>query len=447
MESPGPGSRDEATTPDAKPEGAANNKARDEANAAEHKPKGATTEPPSRPPRHLGLWGIVALVAAVAAAAYGIEHRRSDETSIQQWTQQQAVPTVAVITPQKGDIDQKLTLPGDIQAWYEAPIYARVSGYLKMWYFDYGAHVKTGDVLADIDAPDLDAQLSAAEGKLRSAESLVKAREAERQFAETTYTRWKDSPKGVVSEQEEESKKADYGNAAAQLNAAQAQVESDQGDLARLQALEGFKKILAPFDGVVTARETDIGALIHAGGGSGPELFKVADIHKMRVFVQVPQQQSAGIHSGLKAKLHLPQYPNKVFDAVVATTSGAINQSSRTLLVELHIDNPDGLLQPGAFTKVEFELPGDPDVVRIPTSALLFRERGTEVAMLGPNDKVDLKPVTLGRNLGTLVEVVEGLKATDRIINSPSDSLATGDQVRVAGDSGPSSADVELGSK
>jgi RND family efflux transporter MFP subunit len=419
----------------------------DEANAADHGPKGATNPPPSRPPRHLRLWGLLALVAAIGAAAYGIEHRRSDEASVQQWTQQQAVPTVAVITPTKGDVDQKLTLPGDIQAWYQAPTYARVSGYLKMWYFDYGAHVKAGDVLAEIDAPDLDAQLSAAEGKLRSAESLVKAREAERQFAETTYQRWKDSPKGVVSEQEEESKKADYGNAAAQLNAAQAQVQADQGDLARLQALEGFKKIVAPFDGIVTARETDIGDLINAGGGRGPELFKVADIHKMRVYVQVPQQQSAGIHQGLKAELHLPQYPNKVFDAVVATTSSAINQSSRTLLVELHIDNPDGLLLPGAFTQVEFELPGNPDVVRIPTSALLFRENGTEVAMLGPDDKVDIKPVTLGRNLGTLVEVVEGLKATDRIINSPSDSLATGDQVRVAGDSGPSSADAELGEK
>ena len=152
----------------------------DEANAADHGPKGATNPPPSRPPRHLRLWGLLALVAAIGAAAYGIEHRRSDEASVQQWTQQQAVPTVAVITPTKGDVDQKLTLPGDIQAWYQAPTYARVSGYLKMWYFDYGAHVKAGDVLAEIDAPDLDAQLSAAEGKLRSAESLVKAKEAER---------------------------------------------------------------------------------------------------------------------------------------------------------------------------------------------------------------------------------------------------------------------------
>jgi RND family efflux transporter MFP subunit len=417
----------------------------DEAIAAAPKPNAATK--PEPPPRHLLLWGLLALVAAIGAAVYGIEHRRSDEASVQQWTQQQAVPTVAVITPQKGDVDQKLMLPGDIQAWYEASIYARVSGYLKMWYFDFGAHVKAGDVLAEIDAPDLDAQLSAAEGKLRSADALVKVKETEKQFADSTYARWRDSPKGVVSEQEEESKKADSGSAGAQLNAAQAEVQADQGDLARLQSLESFKKIVAPFDGVVTARETDIGALINAGGGSGPELFKVADIHKMRVYVQVPQQQSAGVHTGLKTKLHLPQYPNKVFDAIVATTSSAINEASRTLLVELHIDNPDGLLQPGAFTKVEFELPGDPDVVRIPTSALIFRESGTEVALVGGDDKVEIKPVTLGRNLGTLVEIVEGLKASDRIINSPSDSLASGDQVHVAGDPGPSSADAELGSK
>jgi RND family efflux transporter MFP subunit len=315
---------------------------------------------------------------------------------------------------------------------------------LKMWYFDFGAHVKAGDVLAEIDAPDLDAQEASLEGKLRSAQSLVKAREAQKQFAETTYERWKNSPKGVVSEQEGESKKADYGNAVAQLNAAQAQVEADQGDLARLQALESFKKIVAPFDGVVTARETDIGALINAGSGSGgPELFKVADIHKMRVYVQVPQKQSAGIHQGLTAKLHLPQYPNQTFDAVVATTSGAISMSARTLLVELYIDNPDGLLQPGAFAQVHFELPTDPDVVRIPTSALIFRENGTEVATVGPGDKVEIKPVTLGRNLGTQFEILKGFTTSDRIIDSPSDSLATGDTVHAEG--GPSSKDVKIG--
>ena len=180
--------------------------------------------------------------------------------------------------------------------------------------------------------------------------------------------------------QEQESKQADYNSAVARLNAAMAEVAADQGEVDRLQALEGFKRITAPFDGVVTARETDVGALINAGsgtgGGSGPELFRVADIHEMRIYVQVPQQLSAGIQPGLTADLHLPQYPDKTFKATVATTSSAINTTARTLLVELHADNPDGQLQPGAYAQVDFELPGNPDVVRMPTSALLFRQQG-----------------------------------------------------------------------
>jgi RND family efflux transporter MFP subunit len=212
----------------------------------------------------------------------------------------------------------------------------------------------------------------------------------------------------------------------------------------RLQALESFKNITVPFDGVVTARETDIGALINAGsGGNGPELFRVADIHKVRIYVQVPQQLSAGIQAGLTAELHLPQYPEKTFKAAVATTSSAINTSARTLLVELHADNPDGLLQPGAYAQVDFELPSNPNVVQVPTSALIFREHGMEVATIGAGDKIELKPITLGRNLGTEVEVVKGLTLSDRVVNSPPDSLADGDTVRIAGQqSGAASGNV-----
>ena len=328
-------------------------------------------------------------------------------------------------------------LPGTVQAWFEAPIYARVPGYLKDWYFNFGAHVKKGDVLAVIETPDIDAQLAGAQAKLNSARAVVKVREAEKQFAESTYQRWKDSPKGVVSVQEQESKQADFNSAIARLNSAIAEVAVDQGDVDRLQALENFKRITAPFDGVVTARETDIGALINAGsgtgGGNGPELFRVADIHQMRIYVQVPQQLSADIQAGLTAELHLPQYPDKTFKATVATTSSAINTSARTLLVELHADNPDGQLQPGAYAQVDFELPSNPNIVRIPTSALVFRERGMEVAVIGPDDKIELKPITLGRNLGTEVEVLKGLNVSDRLVNSPPDSLSTGDTVHVAG--------------
>ncbi len=403
--------------------------------------------PPMPPPRNLRRVGLVAVVAAIVIAVFGILQRRGHEAEVKQWTQQQAVPTVAVITPRQGPSVQHLVLPGTVQAWYEAPIYARVSGYLREWYFDYGAHVKKGDLLAEIDAPDLDAQLAAAQAKLNSARAVVKVREAESQFAESTYQRWRDSPKGVVSVQEQEAKQADYNSAVARLNSATAEVAADQGEVDRLKALEEFKRIVAPFDGVVTARETDIGALINAGSErDGPELFRVADIHKMRVYVQVPQQLSADIRQELTADLHLPQYPAKTFKATVATTSSAISTSARTLLVELYADNPDGLLQPGAYARVDFELPSNPDQVRIPTSALIFRERGMEVAIVGPGDRIELKPVTLGRNLGTEVEVIRGLTLADRVVNSPPDSLAAGDTVHVAGEQ-PGASREKVGQK
>jgi RND family efflux transporter MFP subunit len=393
----------------------------------------------ARAPRGLRLVGLCALVVAIAVVAFGIVERRQNEVTVAQWTEAQAIPEVAVLTPMSSPAVAPLVLPGNIQAWYEAPMYARVSGYLNMWYFDYGAHVKKGDVLAEIDTPDLDAQLAAAQAKLNSALAVVNVRKTELQFAESTYNRWRESPTGVVSEQETESKQADYGSARARLNAANAEVAEDQGEVDRLNALEGFKKIIAPFAGVVTARETDIGALINAGSGTSnePELFRMADVSKMRIFVQVPQQQSAGIAPGQEAEVHLPQYPGRTFKATVATTSDAINMEARTLLVELHVDNPDGLLQPGAYAQVVFRLPSNPDVLRIPTSALVFRKQGLQVARLGPGDKIELKSVTLGRNLGTDVEVVSGLSASDRIVDSPPDSLASGDLVHVASDQTP----------
>ena len=380
---------------------------------------------------------MLALLAAIAIAAFGILQRRSHEAEVRQWTQEQAVPTVAVITPRAGASTQRLVLPGTVQAWFEAPIYARVNGYLKKWNFDYGAHVKKGDVLAEIETPDLDAQLSASEAKLNSARAVVNVREAEERFAQSTYQRWRDLPKGVVSVQEQESKQADYNSAKARLSSANAEVAADQGEVDRLRTMANFKNITVPFDGVVTARETDVGALINAGsgtgGGSGPELFRVADIHMMRTYVQVPQQLSADIKAGLNAELHLPQYPNKTFKGTVATTSSSINTNARTLLVELHADNPDGELQPGAYAQVDFELPSDPNIVRIPTSALVFRERGMEVAAIDASNMIELRPIKIGRNLGTEVEVLEGLTLADRLVNSPPDLLATGDKVRVAG--------------
>ena len=400
-------------------------------------------QPEPRPPAGRTRWvAAIALIVAIGIALAGILQRRHQESEVTKWTVQQAMPIVATIAPKQGVSGQQLVLPGDIEAWNEAPIYARVNGYLKDWYVDFGAHVQKGQLLADIDAPDLDAQLAAAKAKLVSAQAQVKVREAERDFADTTYTRWRDSPKGVVSVQEQESKKAEYNSAVARYNAALADANVNQSQVHQLTAFEDFKRIVAPFDGIVTARNTDVGALINAGsgvgGGTGPQLFRVADVHEMRVFVQVPQEMSAKVHKGLTADLALPQYPDKTFKALVATTSEAINKTSRTLLVELHADNVDNLLQPGTFAEVHFDLASNPGTIRIPTSALVFREDGVQVAVLGDGNKVELKPVKLGRNLGTEFEVLKGLTVSDTVINSPPDSLSSGDVVKVAKDVQPS---------
>jgi RND family efflux transporter MFP subunit len=400
--------------------------------------------PPS--PQRLRRTGIIVAILAVLIAISGVAIRWIHARDVRQWTTVGATPVVSVMTPTQGVSGQQTTLPGTIQAWYEAPLYARVSGYLKKWYADYGAHVKKGQLLAEIDAPDLDAELDASQATLKAADAQVKVREAEMEFARTTYERWRDSPKGVVSDQERESKKADFASASARYNSAIADVRSDQGVVNRLSALEQFKRIVAPFDGVVTARTTDIGNLINAGVGSAPQLFRVADVHEMRVFVQVPQELSAEIHNGLTAVLDLPQYPDRTFKATVATTAEAINETARTLLVELHADNTDNLLQPGTYTEVHFDLASNPNMVRIPTSALVFREKGMQVAILRNDNRVELRDVKLGRNLGTDVEVLSGLTPHDRVIESPPDSLSTGDVVRVT-DSAPAAEGGQLASK
>jgi RND family efflux transporter MFP subunit len=369
--------------------------------------------------RNLKRIGLIAGVAAIAIAALGIGSRMFDESSLARTTKAEAVQTVSVIIPKRGTKDQTLTLPGDIQAYFEAPIYARVGGYLKGWDQDIGAHVKAGQLLGEIDTPDLDQQLNQAKADLavaKSGESL----------ADVTSKRWQSLvKKDAVSEQDADEKASDAESKRATVVASQANVQ-------RLMALEDFKRIVAPFDGVVTARETDVGALINAGSGTGPELFRVADVHKMRIYVRVPQAMSGDLVAGQTAELDLPQRPGHAFQATVVTTSHAINQSSRTLLVELQADNPDGALQPGTYAEVHFNLPDSPDTLRLPTSALLFREDGLKVAILGPDNKVALKPVSIGRDLGTEVEIASGLTAADRVVDSPSDSIADGDIVRPA---------------
>jgi RND family efflux transporter MFP subunit len=401
-------------------------------------------DPPPRANRSRVI-AAIALLVAIGIAIAGILVRRYQESEVTKWTNEQAVPIVATIAPKQGVKGQQISLPGDIEAWYEAPIYARVNGYLKAWYFDFGAHVTKGQLLAEIDAPDLDAQLDAAKAKLASAEAQVNVRAAERNFAETTYARWRDSPKGVVSEQETEAKKAESGSADARYKASQAEANVTQSQVDQLTALEAFKRIIAPFDGIVTQRNTDVGALINSGSGTGngPQLFRVADVHEMRVFVQVPQEMSANLRAGLTADMTLPQYPDKTFKATVSTTSEAIAKSSRTLLVELHAANTDNLLQPGTFAQVSFNLPDSPGTLRIPTSALIFREDGAQLAILLPGDKVEMRSVTLGRNLGTEFEVVKGLAVNETVINSPPDSLSQGEVVKVAKDQSPAAHEAE----
>ena len=371
--------------------------------------------------RRLRRIGIVAGIAAVAIAGIGVGLRMMDESSLAKTTTAEATPTVSVVIAKRGTKDQTLTLPGDIQAYFEAPIYARVSGYLKGWYQDIGAHVKAGQLLAEIDAPDLDQQLNQAKADLAAAQSGES-------LADVTSKRWQSLvKKDAVSQQDADEKASDAQSKHSAVVAAQANVQ-------RLMALEDFKRIVAPFDGVVTARETDVGALINAGSGTGVELFRVADIHRMRIYVRVPQALSGNLIAGQTAALTLPQRPNRPVQATVVTTSHAINQSSRTLLVELQTDNPGGDLQPGTYAEVHFKLPDSPDTLRLPTSALLFREDGLKVAILGPDNKITLRPVTIGRDLGTEVEIASGLMPADRVVNSPSDSIAEGDSVRPADD-------------
>ncbi len=358
-------------------------------------------------------------VVALAIGGLGIWSRTQSQAELAQWTAEQAIPTVEVIHPQAGAKTQDVVLPGDVEAYFDAPIYARVSGYLKTWYRDIGAHVKAGELLAEIDTPDLDQQLSQAKADLAAAKANLA-------LAEITAKRWQSLlVSDAVSRQEVDEKVGD-------AEAKKAIVAAADANVSRLEALEAFKRIVAPFDGVVTARKTDVGALINAGSGTGPELFSVSDVHKMRTYVRVPQALSADLHAGLKAEMFMPQFPNRPFPATVVTTSEAINQASRTLLVELDTDNPKGELNPGTYAEVHFQLKGNADVVRVPASALLFRAQGLQVATVGAENKVVLKSIVIARDLGNEVEVNGGLTAADQVINSPPDSIEQGDTVRVA---------------
>ncbi|TWB36540.1 efflux RND transporter periplasmic adaptor subunit [Nitrospirillum pindoramense] len=374
-------------------------------------------------PRRLALLGGVALLAAGAIVTVGLTDRARATRELVQWNADQAIPTVALAPLTRGAAQQALTLPGTLQAYTQAPIYARVSGYLKSWDKDIGAKVKAGDLLGTIDTPDLDQQLEQAKADLTKAEATAR-------LADLTAKRWA----ALVASQSVSQQAADekVGDSAAK----RAAVESAAANVRRLEALTAFKRIVAPFDGVVTARTTDVGALINAGGGVGQELFQVSDLHRMRLYVQIPQAFASLLTPGVKATFDLPQYPGRHFDATLVTTANAVSQASRTMLVELQADNPDGVLTPGTFAEVHFQVPSTPGMVKVPATTLIPSDKGAEVAVVGPDGKALLKTVTIGRDMGDSVEIVAGLTPADKVIDNPPETLASGDPVRLAGAGG-----------
>jgi RND family efflux transporter MFP subunit len=361
------------------------------------------------------------LVAAFAAAVvWGVLPRLEATAALKKETQALNIPTVAVIQPKSSDAPQELVLPGNVQAFQDTPIYARTTGYLKRWYADIGARVKAGQLLAEIDTPEVDDQLQAARADLATAK-------ANYDLASTTAERWAGLlKKNSVSKQENDEKLGD-------MNAKKAVLDAARFNVARLEKLQSFKQIYAPFSGVITARNVDVGALIDAGaaGGPGRELFHIASTDKMRVYINVPQAYSRDAAPGLPAELTLTEYPDKRFKGVLMRNSRAIDASSRTLLTEVDVDNPTGELLPGAYAQVHLKLKSAEPAIVVPVNTLLFRSEGTQVAIVDSNQRVALVNVALGRDFGTQVEIVSGLKGSELVVLNPADSLGAGTPVRV----------------
>ena len=372
-------------------------------------------------PWRLGVFTLVLAGLAAFVVVTGIATRAQSARDVEARTRAQAVPTVAIITPKRGGSAREVILPGDIQAFSSAPIYARASGYVAGWHKDIGDRVKKGDVLAEIDTPDLDQQYAQAKADVANATATAT-------LAKSTAERYRTLVgSGVVSRQADEEKTSDG-------RAKQAGLDAVKANLARLEALMAFKTLVAPFDGIVTSRAVDIGTLINAGGTTGAALFQVADMRKVRIYVRVPQAFVRDLSPGLDAQLRLPQFPGESFAAKLVASSNAIAQESRTALVQLQADNPKDVLWPGNYTEVHFKLPADPDALRIPATALLFGEAGVRVAVLDEKDAVAFRPVQLGADIGTDVEIKTGITAADRVIDSPVETLVAGDVVRVVGD-------------
>ncbi len=399
----------------------------------EGKNAGPTAEQPRS--KRSGLWIILALLIIAAIVAAGIIPRSRAARDLRKETNDLAVPSVSVVHPKLGAPLSEITLPGNIQAFTDSPIYARTNGYLKKWYVDIGARVKAGQLLADIETPEVDQQLDQARADLNTAQ-------ANYNLSQITSTRYEDLLKtDSVSKQ-------DVDNAHGDFEAKKAMVSSAQSNVKRLEELQSFEKNYAPFEGVITARNTDVGHLINSGnGGPATELFNIAAVRTMRVYINVPQQYSQAAKPGITATLTLQEFPGREFQGKLVRTADAIDVASRTLLVEVDVDNPLGEILPGAYTEVHLKVPSGVPALILPVSALIFRSDGLQVGTVQDGNRAALTKITLGRDMGSEVEVVSGVTASDLVIANPPDSLISGETVRVVtaaanadGDNGSGSA-------
>ncbi len=386
---------------------------------------GRTSVPAAAQPVRRGLPAVVWLglavivIALLAVIAYGVLTRAAAERALTRETHAAAIPTVQVVHPAPSKLSDEIALPGNTQAFTDTPIYARTSGYLKKWYFDIGARVRKGQLMAEIETPELDQQLQVAQADLKSAQANLN-------LANTTSERYRNLlTSNSVSKQETDQAVSDAA-------AKQAARDASEANVRRYQQLQGFENIYAPFDGIVTARRVDIGSLIAAGANTTPqELFHLAAIGEIRVFVSVPEAYSSAIRDGGEANLTLDEYPGQKFTGRITRNSNAIDQATRTLNVEVDIANPQGKLLPGAYVFVHFRVPDHAETLSLPSNALLFRSEGLRVGVVR-DGKVVLVPVTISKDQGATVEIGTGVTAADQVILDPSDSLANGQQVQVA---------------
>src|SRR5258708_2636901 len=371
-------------------------------------------------PRRLTLIGSGFALLAIAVVAYGLGTRQAQDSHLHDVTEAQAVPVVALVTPASISNNAALDLPGRLEAFIQAPIYARVPGYLKSWKHDIGAKVKAGDLLAEIATPDLDQQLMQARADLSVAQANAK-------LAQIGAERWQSlASTDAVAKQDVDQRTFTWNANIAQVKAAQANVD-------RLVAEESFKHLIAPFDGIVTARETDIGALINVGAAGGAQLFVVSETSKLRVYVNVPPNYVPSVPPGTKATIGVPEHPGKFYSGMVEASSQAVDPSSGTTLMQLVVDNAAGEMMPGDYAGSHLQMAAVAHVLSVPSSALIFDAHGLSIATVGANNRVLVKPVSIERDLGAIVELASGLAPNDRVIETPPDGIGSGAEVHLAG--------------